>query len=44
MNFWILATSFVMVYKTHGYELLFHNVLILCVWNFVLLEELCLKN
>jgi hypothetical protein len=30
--------------KTHGYGLLSYNVLILCVWNFGILYELCLKK
>jgi hypothetical protein len=44
MDFWILATNFVTPCKTHGYGLLFYNVLILCVWNFGILNELCFKN
>jgi hypothetical protein len=44
MDFWILATNFVMPYKIRKYEFLFYNVLILCVWNFGILNELCLKN
>jgi hypothetical protein len=34
MDFWVLATSFVMFYKTHGYGLLSYNKLILYVWKF----------
>jgi hypothetical protein len=30
--------------KTHGYGLLFYNVLILCVGNYETLDELCLRN
>jgi hypothetical protein len=30
--------------KTHGYGVLFYNVLVLCVWNFGILDESCLKN
>jgi len=44
MDFWILVSNFVMPYKTHGYEFLSYDVLVLCVWNFGILDELCLKN
>jgi len=27
--------------KIHGYGLLFHNVLIICVWNFGIFYEVC---
>jgi hypothetical protein len=30
--------------KTHGYGLLSCNVLVLCVWNFGILDESCLRN
>jgi hypothetical protein len=32
------------IYKIHGYGLLSYNVLILCVWNFGILDESCLRN
>jgi hypothetical protein len=44
MEFWILATNFVTPHKTHKYGLLSYNVLVLCVWNFGILDELCFKN
>jgi hypothetical protein len=44
MEFWILAINYVMPCKTHEYGLLSYNVLVLCVWNFEILDELCLKH
>jgi hypothetical protein len=44
MNFWVLATNYVIPCKTHGYGLLSYNVLILYVWHFGILDELCLRN
>jgi hypothetical protein len=44
MNFWIFPTLFFHTFKIHGYEFLFYNVLILYVWNFGILDELCSKN
>jgi hypothetical protein len=44
MDFWILLTFFCHTCKTQGYGLLIYNLLILCVWNFGTLDELCLKN
>jgi hypothetical protein len=38
------AHTFCHTCKTHGYGLLFYNVLLLCVWNFGILNESCLKN
>jgi hypothetical protein len=38
------AHIFCHTFKIHGYEFLFYNVLALCVWNFGILDELCLKN
>jgi hypothetical protein len=44
MDFWILPTFFYQTCKTYGYELLSYNVLVLYVWNFGILDELCLRN
>jgi hypothetical protein len=44
MDFWILTTNFVTPCKIHGYGFSFYNVLVLCVWNFGMLDELYLKN
>jgi hypothetical protein len=38
------AHTFYHIYKTHGYGLLFYNVLVLCVWNFEILDESSFKN
>jgi hypothetical protein len=38
------AHTFCHTCKTHGYGFLSYNVLILCVWNFDILDELCFKN
>jgi hypothetical protein len=43
MDFWILTTNYITPCKTHGYGLLSYNVLVLSVWNFGILNELCLK-
>jgi hypothetical protein len=37
------AHTFCHTCKTHGYGHLFYNVLLLCVWNFGILDESCLK-
>ncbi len=44
MDFWNLPTLFITLIKTHGYGLLSYNVLVLCVWNFGILDELYLRN
>ncbi len=31
-------------FHTQGYGILFYNVLVLCVWNSEILDELCLRN
>jgi hypothetical protein len=41
MDFWNFPTLFV---TAHGYGLLSYNVLVLCVWNFEILDETCLRN
>jgi len=43
MDFWILPT-FCHTCKIHGYGLLVYNVLVLCVWNFGIFDELCFKK
>jgi hypothetical protein len=37
------AHAFCHTYKIHGYGLLSYNMLILYVWNFGILNELCLR-
>jgi hypothetical protein len=44
MDFWILMTNSITPYKIHGYGLLSYNEIVSCVWNFEILNELCLKN
>jgi hypothetical protein len=44
MDIWILPTLFCHNYKTHGYEILFYNMLILYVSNFGILDEFMLKK
>ncbi len=39
-----LNNKFCHLYKTPGYERLSYNVLVLYVWNFGILDELCLKD
>jgi hypothetical protein len=44
MVFWILAIVFVVTCKAHKYELLFYNILVLCIWKFGMLHDWCFKN
>jgi len=44
MDFWILHMLFVTLAKLIDMDFLSYNVLVLCVWNFGILDELCLKN
>ncbi len=44
MVFWILAIIFVITCKTHKYELLFYNILVLCIWKFGMLHDWCFRN
>jgi hypothetical protein len=40
----MLVTIFVTPCKTHEYGFLSYVVLVVCVWNFGILDKLCLKN
>jgi hypothetical protein len=43
-GFFYCAHIFCHTCNTHGYGLLFYNVLVLCVWKFGILDELYLRN
>jgi hypothetical protein len=32
------------IYKIHEYEILYYNLLVLCIWNFGILHDWCLRN
>jgi hypothetical protein len=40
INFWILPTLFVTFAKLMDMDFLFYNVLVLCVWNFGILDDI----